>query len=662
MRTLLALVAAVVVAATSAPAQDITAGVALAADDFGRFTEPTTDLGRLAVGDQAWGKRLGEKDGRPIETLIRGINGELHIGYSSGNRPTDCGVYVDGLTPADAVIEVTVGPSSMADRAHTAFVSYRASDPQAAAGGRQPGAYHVELAGDWSRSRDVVLSYGKQRLATGDLADERDRTASHRVRVAFAGWRHQVWVDDEPLIDYWEIEAGRNGPGHVGFGGSYSIGPFDDFSVAEAVPGAPLPDIDTSGGRIAPLIFQGRPFFPLGTYGEPGQEDLAQWLDAGGNAAIVLAMHQADPPEERRRKLLERVAWGAEHDIALVYYPRFEMYSLDGEQHIPTRPDEIPAKVALIDEMLEVTAEHPQTLGYWTFDEPENALYKAYREWEDKRDKGLAEWIAEGMSWTFDTLKAGDPDAYVMPTIAWWTTYEAMAPMWDVLVPNTYPTRTDDEPMTGDMFTVVFDAVKSAEAVRATGRRSFVFMPGIFDIIQAPWRAPTRRELRYTYFAPLTEGAMGLLPWRLGRCSLPYRRAVVYPVMREVSPLIPWLLGEWHDEKVSSDHDTATVEYLTKLPKRIRLVADEEQAETVEVDAVADCSHMLRRRPDNTWLLLAVSNRKEPMTVTFTISGIAGLPDQALEMIDYRPTRIEDGCITETLEPFGVRAWVFEPE
>ncbi len=653
---------AVVVAAGAAPAQDITAGVPLAADDFDRFTDPVTDLGALPTGGQTWGKRLGEKDGQPIDVLVRGIKGALYIGYSSGSRPTDCGVYLDGLTPADAVVEVTVGPSSMADRAHTAFVSYRAADPQSAAGGQQPGAYHVQIAEDWSGSRDVVLSYGKERLAAADLAGERDQTASHRVQVAFACWRHQVWVDGQPVIDYWESEAGRNGPGHVGFGGSYSIGPFDDFSVATAIPGVALPEIDTSGGRIAPLIFQGRPFFPLGTYGAPGPDDVAEWVGAGGNAVIVHEMYQADPPEERKRKLLERVAWGAEHDVALVYAPAFEMYSRDGEQLIPTRPEEIPAKVALIDEMLAVTADDPQTLGYWTFDEPENVLYKAYREWEAKQDKGLAAWIAEGMSWTYDALKAGDPDAYVMPTIAWWTTYEEMAPMWDVLVPNTYPTQTKDEPMTGDLFTVVFDAVKSAEAVRATGRHSFVFMPGIFDIIGAPWRAPTRSELRYTYFAPLTEGAMGILPWRLGRCSRAYQRAVIYPVMREVAPLIPWLLGEWHDEQVTSDRDTATAEYLTKLPKRIRLVAGEEQAEAVEVDAVGDCSHMLRRRPDNTWLLLAVSNRKEPMTVTFTISGIVGLPDSALEMIDYRPTRIDGGRITETLGPFGVRAWVFEPE
>ena len=89
-------------------------------------------------------------------------------------------------------------------------------------------------------------------------------------------------------------------------------------------------------------------------------------------------------------------------------------------------------------------AYHPQTLGYWAFGEPENALYRAYAAWDQKKDQGLAEWIAEGMKWTYETLKSGDPDAYVMPTIAWWTTYEVLAPLYDVNAPNEYPTLTKD--------------------------------------------------------------------------------------------------------------------------------------------------------------------------------------------------------------------------
>jgi len=142
-----------------------------------------------------------------------------------------------------------------------------------------------------------------------------------------------------------------------------------------------------------------------------------------------------------------------------------------------------------------------------------------------------------------------------------------------------------------------------------------------------------------------------------------YRRAVIYPVMREVTRLMPWLYGEWHDGLVTSDHDTATAEYLTELPTRVRLVADEEDGEMtrVEGEAVPDVSHCLRRAADNTWLLLAVSNRREPVTVTFTLD-IEGLPEKSLDLIQWREVNIADGTIMDEMEPFAVRAWRIVPE
>ena len=132
--------------------------------------------------------------------------------------------------------------------------------------------------------------------------------------------------------------------------------------------------------------------------------------------------------------------------------------------------------------------------------------------------------------------------------------------------------------------------------------------------------------------------------------------------MRDVSRLIPWFLGEWCDAKITSDRDTATADYLKEFPVRVRTVAGEEEVERVEVPGVPDCSYALRRRPDNTYLLLAVSNRKEPITVTFTIREIQGLPPQALDYLQYRKVAIDEGKITDTFEPFGVRAYIIRPD
>ncbi|MBI3923271.1 MAG: hypothetical protein HY318_17755 [Armatimonadetes bacterium] len=579
------------------------------------------------------------------------------MGYDSGAAPFDTGVYVANFTVADAVLSLTVGPSYMDGRCSNAILNYRAETTDAASGGWQPGAYHVDLMGDWSGSRDVVLRYGRDILAAGDVADRRVPTDSHRVRVAFAGDRHAVWVDERQVIDYWAIEAGRKGAGYLGFGGCYSIGGFDDFKVSEAKPGVARPPVNASG--MGPLVFQGRPFFVIGTYNPPDDEDLKEWLGAGCNTAVL------NPPvsaAERAVGSKQRASWPKRHGVAAIYFPTVDFYSRQEGKPTLTRPEDIPAKAARLKQMLALTADDPQTLGYCTFDEPENELYPAYQEWDQKKDQGLAQWIAGGMRWTFDTLKAGDPDAYVMPIVAWWTTYKDMAPLYDVNMPNQYPTLHSDAPLQGPLYEVVMDAALAADAARAARRVGFVYMPGIFDTMPGRWRAATRRELRYLCFAPVTQGALGVLPWRLGYCSMPYRRAVVYPIMRELSHLRPWFLGEWCDGKVTSDRDTATVDYLRKLPRRVRMVEGEEKAETVETDAVPDCSHCLRRRPDNTYLLLAVNNRTETVQATFTLKDINDLPETALDQIEYARVPIANGQIKDTLEPFAVRAYRIEPK
>lgn len=645
--------AIILAVAGCAAAQDGAARDLPAADSFDRFGEATTDLGALPTGGQAWAKAVTAPDGTVMEQLARGMDGRIWIGYASG-RVNSPGVWVEGLRVANGVVELTVGPSTMEGRPHTAVITYRAPDGPTAASAHGEGAYHLWLVNDWSGSRDVVLYRGRERLAAADLADEHARDASYRLRIVFSGSHHEVSMDGEPLIDFYDWHAGREGAGFVGFGGFYSQGYFDDFRLSAAEPPGE-PSFDTSGGRIPPLVYQGRPVWPLGTYDRPRDEDVGEFMEAGGNCVIEPTFSPEAPREERLEDVREAAAWGAEHGIAMVYFPRIDFYSHEDDRTIPTRPEEIPEKIALIEEMLSVTADHPNTLGYWTFDEPENHLYRSYEAYEQEKDAGLARWMSEAMGWTYEAFKSHDPDAYVMPTIAWWTTYEGLAPLYDVNVPNTYQGGEE-------IYQVLYDCVRAADAIRATDAHSFVFMPAVYD--SAEWYLHSRREMRYSFMAPVTRGAMGILGWRLGRASMQYRRAVVYPVMREVRRLMPWLLGEWHDEKMTSDHDAATADYLQELPERVRLVPGEEDAGLVEVaeDAVPDCAHCLRRAADNTWLLIAVSNRREPMDVTFTLSGIDGLPETALDMIDWDEVPIEDGTISDRFEPFAVRAYRIVPE
>lgn len=645
-----------ILTAACALAQELQPAESLLADDFSRFTAPATALGTIPGTTHAWVRRVPVKDGAPLEGLVTGGAGELHIGYASGDSPQDTGVAAGGFTVADAVVSLKVGASRMPGRPHYACLSYRGGDAAAAAGARQEGAYHVELAADWGGSRDLVLRYGKEQLAVADVAAVHPPEASYLLRVAFAGDHHQVWLDGTLLIDYWETTPGRTGAGAVGFGGFYSSGSFDDFRVC----GVRVP---AGGGQarppLAPLLFQGRPFFVLGTFDPPRAELLDEWLAAGCNTTLF---HVCDPkatPKQRRATIEADLAWGRAHGVALIYYPQLSLLSERDGKPVPTLPDDLPARRAVLQEMLQVTAGDPQTFGYWTFDEPENHLHASYQDWEQRKDTGLAEWMAGGLQWVYDTLKAGDPDGYVMPTLGWWTTYEPAAAMYDVNVPNEYPAR--GAPLSGPLYNAVYDAAKAADAARVRGRAGFVYMPPCFDVIDGPWRAATLREFRYLCFAPLTQGAQGLLPWRLNRATPAYQRAVVYPVFREIKPLVPWLTGQAVEGKVTSTADATTVDYLRKFPVRVRTVAGE-KLEQQEVPGVSDCSYLLRRRPDNTYLLLAVSNRKEPQTVTFTLSGLGELPASARETIEFAQTPIEGGKITDTFEPFGVRAWVIEPK
>lgn len=648
MKMSLRIASAAVIACAAASAQEIQTGKLLVSDDFDGFSVTDTDIG------ETWGKAATTRDGEPIEKLARKSDGALWIGYASGkvNMP---GVFLRDPQVADGVVELTVGPSTIDRRPHTSIVSYRAPTGLAAGQAKSEGAYHLWLVNDWSGSRDIVLRYGNQRLATANISDQHNPDESFRVRVAFAGAQHRVSVDGDTVINFWDWHTGREHAGYVGFGGYYSAGTFDNFFLYSAVGKMDAPTIDKSRGRIPPLVYQGRPFIPLGTFDRPRELDTDRWLEAGGNSVIMPTFSEELSRLERLRQIREVAAWGAEHDVAIVYFPMIELLSNreDGVRTI-TRPEEVARKAALLQEMLSVTANHPNTLGYWTFDEPENQLKRAYGQWKERSHLGFVDWLADGLRWTYEVLKEGDPDGYVMPTIAWWTAYEGLAPLYDVNLPNTYAGGDD-------LYTVVYDCALAADAIRATDSYSFVFMPPCFDSPELPlYSIP---EMRYSYLSPFTQGAMGILAWRLNRASEAYRQAVIYPVMREVNRLLPWLHGEWHDDRVTSDHDAPSVDYLQGLHQRTRLLFDDEGGglRPITGDVVPDVSHCLRRAADNTWLLLAVSNRREPISVTFALE-VESLPDSALDMVSWRDTAITNGQISDKMEPFAVRAWRIIPK
>jgi len=420
--------------------------------------------------------------------------------------------------------------------------------------------------------------------------------------------------------------------------------------------------------EIPPLRFQGEPFFPVGTFGWP--QDDPGWAEAGGNTALKhvgikgeLTEAKLDQMRSDLKAYLDRCETAG---VACVIYP----VKVEGHKLYRAAYDEAFREKTkrFLHAVLEITGDHPAVLGYWTYDEPENHLWS---EWKKRAKPGdlpsermhdaFAEWAVERLGWIADLIRRRDADGYVMPTIAWWNMYERLAPLVDVHVPNDYPTLKGEAPLSGSLYDVVYDAAKAAQAARETSVHSFIYMPGIFDVIGGRWRGASFEEMRYLWFAPLTQGARGFLSWRISRASPEHRQDVLYPVMAQVTRFSRWWIAPALDHHVRSDRDTASVEYLKRFPELIRTVAGE-QIERREVRGLPDVSYTLRRVEGEGYLLLAVNNRKERTPVTFMLEALADGTPQTIEVseaISGRTLQMRQGRLSDELSPFGVGAYRF---
>lgn len=407
----------------------------------------------------------------------------------------------------------------------------------------------------------------------------------------------------------------------------------------------PQPAAEKARG-LAPLRFQGRPFFVLGTFDPPEQGMVAEWLAAGCNTTLVEVWEPRLRSEERRARVLARGAWARTHEVALIYYPTAVVLGQDGAGALPPPASEVPSRIAFLRDLLALTVGERQTLGYYTLDEPENFTREAYE--KDRSGLERGEWLTQRFGWIYETLRSGDPERYVLMTLGWWTCYESAAGLYDVNVPDEYPQR--GPPLSADLSIAVLDAARAAQAIRRQGRTGFLYMPPCFDVIDPPYRAATLGEFRYLCYGPLTQGAQGLLAWRLRRTRPEHQRSVVYPVFRELHTLLPWLEGQVVEGRVTSSADSPSA--LGRLQDVLRRAKD--------VGSLPGCSYILRQALDGSYLLLAVNNRGEPLPVTFALTGLGATRDSAREIVRHTTTPIVSGHMAATFEPFGVRAWVIE--
>jgi len=432
---------------------------------------------------------------------------------------------------------------------------------------------------------------------------------------------------------------------------------------------------------LPPVIFKGKPFFPIGAFDmmpyKPGAtrgEIDPEFLAAGGNIGFIGQVSVPEHPlytqcfQPAMEKALQDAAVKAEFaDLALlvdlsgIWVDDSQLKS-KGYWLKPVGKD-LERRKKLLANALKMCSNNPNIIGYY-LDEPENIVYRYYSkmyksEWDKKRDIGLAEVMLDWSSWIRQAVRQYHPSAKMMITLGWWTTYEVAADMYDVNIPNEYNAEGNPD----RLFQTNYDAAMAVAAARKAGKgKTVVYMPGMFNILAGSRAKPATLEAqRYCTFAPITRGVMGIFGWRLGRCSTEYRQKIVYPVMKEVSNFKDYFLGEWHDELVTSDHDTATADYLKKYQARNSLVIGKDDGDYLnQVDMVPDVSYCLRRNPaTGKYLLLAVNNRREPVKVTFNID-LEKLPASVKCAFDNTGVIIKNKTMTCEFKRFGVHAFEFE--
>ena len=581
------------------------------------------------------------------------LDGYKFESFNSSAKSLGNGAFELTIKPGTSWPMIHIAPPAMPADADTVSITVQ----QIAPAGRSPRRIFIEY--------DPKKELGSEALQSV-LSDNKPRvlTATLKKGVKFRRFSFNVNNPPAPVVlKVSNIKVYKNDP----------------LQQAKKAKETPMP----------PVIFKGKPFFPIGMtdlHPLPRTEHGVDpgFLLAGGNMGDIgflglpghewYAKHRQPVMFKRLEyaktsKDFQKIAWVVGIDSVLVTdMSKSDKQGLGG-MAIPLNEQQIKERSEFLVKDIQKLSKHPNVIGY-SIDEPENLMYRYFKttpkfaEWETRREAPLCELIVQTYDWIYKVIRKEHPGAKMMPIIGWWTSYDKMPEFYDINMPNSYPSgKKGSAEFDSDFYSVNYDAAMAVKAARKAGNgKTVVYMPGFF-IRWGDSRTPTLREMRYCSFAPITRGAMGVYGWRLLRCNEEYRDNVVYPIMSELDEMKNYFLGEWHDEKVFSDHDTASVEYLRKFKEYVTELEGSEDGKVMAAKAlVPDVSYCLRRDPaTGKYLLLAVNNRKEAVTVTFRVD-LDNLPRAAKCAIDRHQVRIKNGRFTDKFEPFDVHAYIIEME
>lgn len=394
--------------------------------------------------------------------------------------------------------------------------------------------------------------------------------------------------------------------------------------------------IEADHSQLRPLIHKGKPFFPIGAYGRPRlqNDEFVPFHILRQQGWNTVLWHSQENKAKDKKYLTEAEANNFAVIFAIGNYVREQSQNK-------------------VYQYVNNIKESPALLGYYIFDEPENFYGQKmeYKTFElaklllgQKTFEILESFTIEKIGWVRPAIRQLDSNHhhYIFMCIAWPQMYQKLQPLCDINLPNEYVTNNTKYEFQGNPAGIVYDARVAAEAAFEAGGQGFCYTPGAVNLHwkNSKFRSPTLNEFRYSAFAPITQGAMGIIIWAGYRCKTPYTEQVVFPVTRQLSFLTPFFIGKWMNEKLTCEPSGFTNKNLKKL----------------RVPAVSGC---LRKSDDGRLLLLAVNNTAKNISASFHLD-ISYVPESAKDYITGEESRINNKVIHKTLSPCGVAAFIIE--
>ena len=420
---------------------------------------------------------------------------------------------------------------------------------------------------------------------------------------------------------------------------------------------------------VAQLKFKGKPFFPVGIYGDRGFMPLLptsfeEFKANGINCLLTRDVCNRTPPSDKARarysaareyNIKQTLAEANALDIAIIANLGTEWGGLIKEGKGWTKKNE-----EMIRYNVERLRDNPAIWAFYLMDEPDlddRLIFKFGLEDElptipDWYTPARAKVYQREVRWYYDVVKKYAPNH---PLMECYTRMDAIGmDGYDIHDSAAYPVHDNPAYPNNKLYQATQRAQTSALACKyyGGGKKSFIFSPQSYDRDHDIIGKGTILETRYVSFAPLTQGAQGIVYWCLWWSSREMLETRIFPITRELNRAGPYMLGEWKNELVTSSHDGTTWAVLKDFPVRDPLLVG-------KMKPLPDVSHCLRKKGDE-YFLLAVNNTKFPKTVTFNLKKIPGL-QETQELRDFfsgLDVTVKDKKLTVEYVPYGVHAFI----